>query len=189
MLKFPTDEELAREAAQEAKDETRAVLDAKGITVKKLACLLKKELLAKETKLVKIKGGVPTLSGDDAAPKKRTRRNFKTLLAGGIDQDGLIAVDVVAWGVRQNARMDAQKLLNLYPAKKIEVAGKDGGAIPVQMTNFPPAPATIDEWQRQVEEAEKQRLQRESGTKEDTGAIEIVESGASSQADSQPGGQ
>jgi hypothetical protein len=96
---------------------------------------------------------------------------------------------MINWPVRQNARMDAQKLLNLYPAKRVEVGGKDGAAIPVAMTNFPPMPATIDEWQRQVEEAEKLRLQRQNQAGEDTGSTTISHPGPTSQAENPAGGQ
>ncbi len=34
----------------------------------------------------------------------------------------------------------------------------------IPLTNFPPTPQSIDEWQRQVEEAEKSRLQRQGET-------------------------
>lgn len=163
-------------------------LDVQGITIKSLACQLKKELKAKETKIIKVKGGVPPEMIPEGE-KPKCRKKYKTIIGGGIASDGVIAVDMINWTVRQNARMDAQKLLNLYPAKKVEVSGKDGNPIPVQMTNFPPPPGSIDDWQKQVEEAEKSRMQREINTMDDKPSKEIIDPGTSSQVENKQGDQ
>jgi len=41
--------------------------------------------------------------------------------------------------------------------EKTEHTGKDGGAIEMKMTDFPPMPGSIAEWERQVSDADKQR--------------------------------
>jgi len=40
---------------------------------------------------------------------------------------------LVDWDIRQRARMDAQKLMGLYPAEKYEHSGPDGGPIPLKV--------------------------------------------------------
>lgn len=97
-------------------------LGAHGITPEYLVKKLKAELNAKETKTIKIKGAVGDLG-----------RGFKVVTTSGLvefekegdkvfsDGETLIRSDQVAWGVRQKARMDAQKLLDLYPAEKHEL--------------------------------------------------------------------
>ena len=115
-----------------------AVLDAEGITPRKLAKLLRQELKAKTSKTIKFKGKVERYAED--AGKKAG----KPILAAGVhvlaqgekretakDGDNLVIYDdgdtvitwgEIAWDIRQKARMDAQKLLALYPieTKKIQ---------------------------------------------------------------------
>lgn len=114
-----------------------AVLDAEGITPQKLAKLLKQELKAKTSKTIKFKGKVERYG------KKAGKKAGKPILAAGVhvlaqgekretakdgdiripydDGDTVITWGEVAWDIRQKARMDAQKLLALYPieTKKI----------------------------------------------------------------------
>ena len=66
------------------------------ITPRLLARRLKKELDAKETKYFQYQGEIIS------------QRN------------------VIAWGIRQAARIDAQKLLGAYPSEKIEFPDKHG---------------------------------------------------------------
>jgi hypothetical protein len=108
-------------------------LEGEGITVKKLAQLLRKELKAKTSKTIKFKGKVERYA-DDAGKKAG-----KPILAVGVhvlaqgekreyaksgedtvpydDGDTVITWGEVAWDIRQKARMDAQKLLALYPVE------------------------------------------------------------------------
>ena len=80
----------SRQAAQEAIDERTKALENHGLTFDYLAKKLKRELNAKETKFFQKDGFV-------------------------IEQH-----DVVAWDVRQRARIDAHKLRGDYPAEKRE---------------------------------------------------------------------
>jgi hypothetical protein len=80
----------SRQAAQEAINERTKALEKQGLTFDYLAKKLKRELNAKETKFFQKDGFV-------------------------IEQH-----DVVAWDVRQRARIDAHKLRGDYPAEKRE---------------------------------------------------------------------
>src|SRR5690606_19961656 len=80
----------SRQAAQEAINERTKALENHGLTFDYLAKKLKRELNAKETKFFQKDGFV-------------------------IEQH-----DVVAWDVRQRARIDAHKLRGDYPAEKRE---------------------------------------------------------------------
>ena len=77
-------------------DIMKVALDAEGITPSKLAAYLNAELEAEETKFFQDEGKVTDW------------RN------------------VIAWGVRQKARMDAQKLLGLYPAESLKIGNENG---------------------------------------------------------------
>lgn len=158
------------------------VLARHGITRNSLAKHLKAELKAKVSKTAKLKGAV-----SDEALKAGVKKVAETGVIihsedGGQDYgdgDTLITWSEIAWDVRQRARMDAQKLLDMYPAEKHEHGGKGGGPIPVQITDMPPKPKTIDEWLRQVEEAEKNRLERQRAAEEDKGTEENAAPGQS----------
>lgn len=78
----------SRQAAQEAINERTKALENHGLTFDYLAKKLKRELNAKETKF--------------------------------FQKDGFVKEqhDVVAWDVRQRARIDAHKLRGDYPAEK-----------------------------------------------------------------------
>jgi len=95
------------------------VLTSRGITMESLARDLKRELKAKETKIFKVKRGLIEL------PNAETKiRRYRTIMA--TNEEIVIAVDQIAWGVRQSARQDAQKLLNLYPPERHELSGPGG---------------------------------------------------------------
>ena len=89
----------SRQAAQEAINERTKALEKQGLTFDYLAKKLKRELNAKETKF--------------------------------FQKDGFVKEqhDVVAWDIRQRARIDAHKLRGDYPAEKREITGKNGGPI------------------------------------------------------------
>lgn len=82
-------------------------LEAEGITPESLAKKLAEELDAHETKV------------------------FHNKDTGVVFSD-----PVIAWDIRQKARMDAQKLLGMYPAEKRELSGPDGGPIEVHDTDL-----------------------------------------------------
>lgn len=80
----------AEESIQAARSLFEPILEAEGITVKYLAKRLKRELNAKETKI--FNGGAVGL---------------------------IYSKPLIAWDVRQRARMDAHKLRGDYPATEI----------------------------------------------------------------------
>jgi hypothetical protein len=72
---------------------TREVLEKQGITPERLAQKLNEELDAKENKVF--------------YDKERGKCH--------------VGPSMISWKIRQAARMDAQKLLGLYPAEKVEM--------------------------------------------------------------------
>ena len=100
-------------------------LDSEGITDELLAKKLKEELEANETKVFQYKGGIVEKS------------------------------NLIAWEIRQRARMDAHKLLGHYPSEKHHVTLEGG---------LPIVPLT--EEQRETVEAIKQ-LRKEEAMKKD----------------------
>jgi len=87
------DERITKAVEAAAGSPIIAALDAEGITLKALAKQLKRELKAKETKF--------------------------------FQKDGKVVEkhNVIAWDVRQRARIDAHKLRGDYPAEKREIMG------------------------------------------------------------------
>jgi len=104
-------------------------LEGKGITPDYLATKLKRELNAKKTDKIKLKGHVLSV------PKgfRIICRSESTHL-NGKDGDGpievqdaeetLVVFDLIDWATRQKARIDAHKLLGHYPAEKHEIDHK-----------------------------------------------------------------
>lgn len=96
----------------------QAVMEANGVDLNLLVEKLAEELDAEKTKIVKVEGnvlkkGLPP--GVIILSKTRIGRVVKETLLG---------VNMVNWQTRQRARMDAQKLLDLYPAAKHELEHK-----------------------------------------------------------------
>jgi len=83
---------------------------------------LKKELKAKETKYIKVKKGVTAKDTDKKTPKK-AKIIYET------SEEVLLAIDMINWTARQAARKDAHMLRGDYPAKNVEVTGKGGGPV------------------------------------------------------------
>ena len=119
------------------------VLDGVGVTKEFLAERLKKEINAKETKTVKMKGAV---SQDNLpqTPKGNVKRGYRIVTTSGLlsyqktedgpeevfgDGDTVLEIDYINWPISQKARMDAHKLRGDYPAAKHEVTGPGGGPI------------------------------------------------------------
>jgi len=109
-----------------------AVATAHGLPVDLYYRMLKKATVAKETKLIKIRALTKPLNSqeqdanvvDMEGPAVKRGRGkaaaYRTVYEGGIAEDTVIAVDMVNWGVRQAARIDAQKLLGAYPSEKVD---------------------------------------------------------------------
>jgi hypothetical protein len=99
--------EVSKEALAEAiMAPMQAALERKGITVDRLAEELNEQLEAQETKVVKISGAPNALF---------LPAGVQTLVQG--DQETVMGVAVVAWGVRQQAMIQGLKLLAQYPAE------------------------------------------------------------------------
>jgi hypothetical protein len=104
----------------------RNAMDESGITAKYLLNKLRRELNAKETKTLKFKGAIS---------QKDLSKGFKVIGTSGatiLDDEGdpesgmgdtHVQYDVIAWGIRQKARIDAHKLRGDYPAEKLEHSG------------------------------------------------------------------
>ena len=123
---MPTGEQLI----QDLLHPFTTAMAAQQITPLYLAKKLKSELNAKVSKTLKVKG----------APGKLPR-GYKNITTTGIietikvdgclerdfcDGDSVLAWDEVAWSVRQNARMDANKLFGHYPSSKVEFPDETG---------------------------------------------------------------
>jgi hypothetical protein len=93
------------------------VFEAEGITPELLAKQLVEELNATVTKTAKLKGQVQDNLPDGYRIIAET------------EDETLVQWEERAWTVQQPARMDAQKLLGLYPAERRELTGPDGGPI------------------------------------------------------------
>lgn len=100
-----------------------------GVTADVLARQLKAELKAKETRFIKVKRGLgggeydgPVAPEGEGGTIKRGRPKAspRIIFDGGFAGDAVIAVDTIAWGVRQAARIDAQKLMGAYPSEKVD---------------------------------------------------------------------
>ena len=108
------------------------VLTSRGITKDCLARKLKAELNAKETKFIKLKKN-QLLSDAVKEIKDEVRETLKTAKLNLLKEargakvvyetteEMIIAIDVKSLGIRQKAREDAQKLLELYPDPKLNV--------------------------------------------------------------------
>lgn len=117
---------------------TAAALAAEGLNASLCAKKLTQELNAKITKIVKLKGKVSRFP--ESAGKKAGRPDLPTgvkIIAEGVkkeiagkgenavqfdDGDTVIAINERDWTIQQRARMDLQKLLDMYPVetKRIE---------------------------------------------------------------------
>jgi hypothetical protein len=123
------DQELRRQGIPAMAD----VFEALGITREGLGKQLKRELRAKETKLLKLKrdGKADAIIAeivrdmDSVAPGSK-KKPEKVKILHQTTEELLVAVDVANWSVRQRAREDAQKLLGLYPAERKEITFPEG---------------------------------------------------------------
>lgn len=117
-----SNEEIIREIASPMS----FTFEKHGITPTYLAKKLKRELNAKKTEKVKMKGSVDRKS----LPKGfKVVAETETIHINGVNGNGshevegtgesLVHYSVIDWGTRQKARMDAHKLLNHYPAQKV----------------------------------------------------------------------
>lgn len=126
----------------------RQVLESQGISAEALARDLKRELKAQETKIISIDGRYHSLEeiimtaaaeGVNDESLKKIRRLLKgpARVLGATGEKTLVAVDMVNWGTRQKARMDAQKLLDMYPAETKKISF-DEGTLNAILTGLPP---------------------------------------------------
>jgi len=116
--------EIANQAADDVINLRLEALDKAGLTFEYTIKLIKKELKAKKTERLKVKGAVnPDNVGKD-------RRVLATSGVIETDKDGdqyygdgdtVIEWDEVDWTTRQKARMDLHKLRGDYPTEKQDV--------------------------------------------------------------------
>jgi hypothetical protein len=98
-------------------------LQKEGITAPFLAKQLKREMRAKETKIIKVKRNaqadevVRQITESVGAKQKAS----KVRIIHETTEEQVIAIDVVNWSVRQTARMDAHKLRGDYAPQKLEI--------------------------------------------------------------------
>jgi hypothetical protein len=104
---IPATEDLIRPIHQ--------AIERHGLTPDELVRKLKRELGAKRTVTVKVKGAVE---------EKKLPRDAKVIAMAEGEDETLLAIDLVDWGTRQRARMDAHKLRGDYPAERLEHSGK-----------------------------------------------------------------
>jgi len=110
-----------------------ARMDSAGLTLDHLIKCLKRELKAQVTKTQKVKGvphevakGVRTICVTGLIEKHTTRDGIEKDYTEG---DSVIAINEIAWEVRQKARMDAHRLRGDYPAEE----HKHEGAIDITL--------------------------------------------------------
>jgi len=106
-------EEIAGQGAKASlSHETKAFLQAEAkITLDYLAKKLRRELNAKKTTYKKLKGAL-----NDSVLLPRGAK-----VVAKSSEEVLIAINEIAWGTRQKARIDAHKLRGDYPAEKQDV--------------------------------------------------------------------
>jgi hypothetical protein len=108
------------------------LMASNGLTAGKLIHQLKKELKANSKKTVKVRGAVG---------KGQLKNGHKVVAVSGYVVETKEGTELYGtgetvlessepnWTIRQNARMDAQKLMGLYPAEKNELSGPNGSPL------------------------------------------------------------
>ena len=106
------------------KDPWPRILKEQGMTMEKMLKLHKKELSAKATKTITVKGGVDPDNLPKGVKIVTTTSKLHYPSDGGLPRlvDGYTVLqwEEDALDLRQKGRMDAYKLLNGYPPEKIE---------------------------------------------------------------------
>jgi hypothetical protein len=97
----------AGEAKNDVFKQRLAALESGGIGFNALVAYLNKEINAQRTQLIKMKKG--------ANESKKVRLSRGVHIMYETTEEILLGVDVVDWGIRQNARQDAHRLRCDYP--------------------------------------------------------------------------
>ena len=122
----------------------RDALEQIGIGPLTIAKKRKQQLRAKSIKLIKIKGDVAV--GTKLAP------GYKVIAGGGVEEteqgnivfdDTLIEFRGIDWRIQEKATSALEKIFDDPQKSIIEHTGS------IDMTNFPPAPRTMEEWEEQ----------------------------------------
>ena len=130
----------------------RDALEQIGIGPKTIAKKRKQQLNAKFDKFIKLKGDVPF--GTKLAP------GLIVVGAGGVTEslqgnivfdDTLIRARMINWPIQEKATSALEKIFDDPQRSIIEHTGS------IDMTNFPPEPKSIEDWEQQYE---KMRLKR-----------------------------
>ncbi len=130
----------------------RDALDQVGIGPLTVAKHRKKELNAKLDKFIKLKGDVAV--GLKLAPGV-------TVIAGGgvtesekgniVFDDTLIRARMINWPIQQKAADSLEKIFNDPEKSIVEHTGS------IEMTNFPPEPKSIEDWEQQYEKMRRKK--------------------------------
>ena len=141
----PTNDDVTEGTIQELLSPYKQALNDRGIGPKLLARKRKQQLNAKSVKHIKIKGKLE--------PDVKLPPGYKVISYGGvvdgpqgasIFDDAVIEYRGVDWGIQTKATESIEKILGLH-TEKTEVVHSGT----VQMTNFPPQPKSIEEWEEQ----------------------------------------
>ena len=119
---------VTKEISATIMSETRQAMERHKINADSLIRALKRELKAKVSKTLKFKGKVEI---DKETGKPILAKGMRILaqgekreISGGEDHvayddgDTVVGWEEIAWEIQQKARMDAQKLLEMYPVEK-----------------------------------------------------------------------
>jgi hypothetical protein len=133
----------------------RAALKGHGIGPELLARKRKQQIKAKSVKHIKIKGFIP--EGVKFPPGYKVISNGgATELAEGrmIFDEALIEYQGNDWGIQTKATESLEKILGLH-TEKIDL--NLSGVVQAQLTDFPPEPKTIEEWEERYRKYQAQK--------------------------------
>jgi len=109
----------------------RKLLEAGGVTGEFLVQQIWAELHADKTSLQKVKGEVEDLDAQTSKVVAQSKKRRKGEDGKPVSEvvETIVAVNEIAWDVRQKARMDAHRIRGDYPAEKYQHSGPNGGPI------------------------------------------------------------
>ena len=139
-----SEDDVRKQTIQELLSPYHQALLGHGIGPELLARQRKKQLSAKRTKQIKLKGSIPEGT--------RLARGYRVIINGGVtetENGNMIFDDVLVeyrgedWATQLRATDSLEKILNLQTETSVvEHTGS------IQMTNFPPEPASMEEWEQ-----------------------------------------
>ncbi|HBF43958.1 MAG TPA: hypothetical protein DDW42_10115 [Desulfobacteraceae bacterium] len=130
----------------------RDALEQIGIGPKTIAKKRKQQLNAKFDKFIKLRGDVPV--GLKLAP------GLIVVAGGGVTEtetgnivfdDTLIRARMISWAIQEKATSALEKIFDEPQKSIVEHTGS------IEMTNFPPAPRNIEDWEQQYEKMRQKK--------------------------------